>query len=107
MTISSDIHLITKSMLFLFFPSYDDPADITEDALGKIWDAQANYECSHTRVILTEVPGVDPFTTTLPRPDSIIDGETPLSIAHMALMGGILDEDMETFDTPIIKLTIT
>jgi hypothetical protein len=105
MTLSSDAHLITKSMHLLFFPDTDATTDDTEEALRRIWVAQADYENSHTCVIITEIPGIDLFTTLLPRPDLNINGETPLTIARTALMGGILAKDEETFDIPIVKLT--
>jgi hypothetical protein len=105
MTLSSDSHLITKFMHLLFFPTLDATIDDTQGALDRIWVAQTDYEQSHTCVIITEIPGVDPFDTPLPRPNSDSNGDTPLSIAHTILMGGILDKDEESFDIPITKLT--
>ena len=106
MTLGSDTHLIIKSMHLLFFPATDATTDDTEEALERIWVTQADYEQSHTRVIITEIPGIDPFTMLLPQPNSDINGKTPLSIAYTALMGGILDKDKDTFDIPIVKLTM-
>jgi hypothetical protein len=105
MTTSFDTHLIKKSMRLCFFPPADAPVDEAADTMRSIWDEQDNYEATHTRVILTEVPGIDPFLTPLPQLDSDPNSETPLSIAHTALMGGILDDDGEIFDIPAVKLT--
>ena len=105
MTTSSDTRLITKSMSLLFFPLANAQAGDKEEILGRIWDAQDEYDRSHTRVIITDVPAIDPFSTPLPCPASGNTGVTPSSIAHNALMGGVLNDDGESFDTPIVKIT--
>ena len=77
----------------------------TKEEIEEVHSSQLLFENCSTRIVLTGIPGLNPFCTELPpHVDAQGDDLQPRPIAHYIFDGG-LNDDGEQLENPIIKLT--